>query len=142
MAIQGTDRKQQEPVGDTCARLKLAAEHYLTTCYAKKTAVRVDEFANELGVTRPYLSRLALDVLGQPVGDFLRSQQLAYAERLLRVTPLAVSEIAIAAGFGTKWTFFRAFRKAYGQTPSVWRESYQMRLAARGAAPDNAEPHR
>jgi AraC-like DNA-binding protein len=140
MAAEARQRADsKDAAADTRQRLELAVEHYLQACYEKKTAVRVDECAAELNYSRPYLSRLALDVLGRPIGDYLRQKQLAYAARLLRGTPLTNEEIAVCAGFGTKWTFYRAFRKAHRKTPNQYREGYEMRLDRESAAPQNAD---
>jgi AraC family transcriptional regulator len=101
--------------------LQRAAEHYLDTCFGKKTAVRASELALELNVTPEYLSRIAREVIGEPIRQFLRKKQLAYAAHLLRSTSLTVDEIALEAGFGTHATFYRAFRKAFVTTPDAYR---------------------
>lgn len=103
-------------------RLDRAAEHYLRACYKTKTAARASEFAVFLGVSTPYLSRIVPAMVGKPVRDFLRAKQIEYAVQLLRSTPISVDEIAIRCGFGTPWTFYRWFRKAYGMTPTAFRE--------------------
>ena len=102
-------------------RLDRAADHYLLACYRNRTAARVTEFAAVLELTQPYLSRFVAAITGLPVRDYLRRRQLAYAEYLLRATPLLVDEVAIASGFGDPSTFYRCFKAAYGSTPSVYR---------------------
>ena len=103
-------------------RLDRAAEHYLRVCYKTKTAARVSEFATFLGVSTPYLSRIVPEIVGKRVRDFLRAKQIEYAVQLLLTTPISVDEIALRCGFGTPWTFYRWFRKAYGVTPTAFRE--------------------
>jgi AraC family transcriptional regulator len=103
-------------------RLERAAAHYLRDCYRNVTAARVSEFAATLGVTTPYLSRIAPDILGMPLRDFLRRKQLDYAVQLLKTTPLSAEEIATRCGFGTVSTFYRWFRSAFGTTPAAFRE--------------------
>jgi AraC-like DNA-binding protein len=103
-------------------RLDRAAEHYLRACYKSMTAARVSEFAAFLNVTAPYLSRIVPAIAGMPVRDFLRVKQLAYAEQLLRTTPLTIEEVAVRCAFGTLWTFHRWFRNAHGMTPAAFRE--------------------
>ena len=75
-----------------------------------------------LGVTHRYLSRVATQIVGTTLRDFLRAKQLGYAETLLRTTPLTVAQIAVRSGFGTETTFYRCFREAYGMTPAQFRE--------------------
>ena len=103
-------------------RLERAVAHYLRDCYRRITAARASELATSLGVTAPYLSRIAPDILGMPLRDFLRQRQLAYAAQLLKTTPLPAEEIALRCGFGTVATFYRWFRSAYNTTPAAFRE--------------------
>lgn len=103
-------------------RLERAADHYLRDCYRRTAPVRVADFAAHLGLTAPYLSRIASDIAGMPLRDFLRTRQLATAVRLLRTTPLPVAAIAVRCGFGTAATFYRWFRSVYGTTPAAFRE--------------------
>ena len=102
-------------------RLERAAAHYLRDCYRRRTAARVSEFAAYLGRATPYLSRTASAIIGMPLRDFLRAKQIAYAERLLRTTPLPIEEIAVRAGFGTASTFYRRFTAVHGITPGAFR---------------------
>jgi AraC-like DNA-binding protein len=102
-------------------RFERAAELYLHACYGTKTAARADEFAAYLRLARPYLSRVVPDLIGMPLGDYLRGQQLIYAKHLLRTTPLTIDQIALASAFGTPWTFYRCFKAAVGMTPSEYR---------------------
>ncbi|HEV7485012.1 MAG TPA: helix-turn-helix domain-containing protein [Thermoanaerobaculia bacterium] len=96
---------------------------YLHACYGTKTAARAEEFAAFLRLTRPYLSRIVPDLIGMPLRDYLRGQQLAYAQHLLRTMPLTVDEIALASAFGTPWTFYRCFKAAFGMTPTEYRST-------------------
>lgn len=102
-------------------RLERAAELYLDSCYNSRSAARADEFAEYLRLARPYLSRLVRELTGIPVRSFLRSRQLAYAQQLLRTTPLPIGEVAVASAFGTEWTFIRCFKSAFGRTPAEFR---------------------
>jgi AraC-like DNA-binding protein len=104
-------------------RFERAAELYLHACYGTKTAARAEEFATFLRLARPYLSRVVPDLIGMPLRDYLRRQQLAYAQHLLRTMPLTVTidQIALASAFGTPWTFYRCFKAAFGVTPTRYR---------------------
>jgi AraC-like DNA-binding protein len=106
-------------------RFERAAELYLHACYGTKTAARADEFAAYLHLARPYLSRLVPDLIGMPLRDYLRGQQLTHAQHLLRTMPVTVTvdQIALASAFGTPWTFYRCFKAAFGMTPTKYRSS-------------------
>lgn len=102
-------------------RLERAAAHYLRHCYRHRTAARVSEFAAHLGVSTEDLSRTASAIVGMPLREFLRRKQIAYAEQLLRTTPLTVEEIALRCGFGTPATFYRHFTAVHGVAPGAFR---------------------
>lgn len=102
-------------------RLERAVEHYLRYCYHRQTAARASELATTLGLTVPYLSRIAPEILGMPLRDFLRRKQIEYAVQLLKL-PMSSKEIALRCGFGTVSTFYRWFRSAFDTTPGAFRE--------------------
>ena len=118
---------------DDRRRFERAAELYLHACYGTKTAARAEEFASFLRMTRPYLSRIVPELIGMPLHDFLRQQQLAYAQNLLRTMPLTIDQIALASAFGTPWTFYRCFKAAFGMTPTKYRRSAQLARPSRPA---------
>ena len=52
---------------------------------------------------------------------YLVRQRLERARRLLRASPLAISEIALASGFENRCAFSRLFRQRYGTTAGALR---------------------
>jgi AraC-like DNA-binding protein len=118
---KGQDRRQRASRDADRRRLEDAAEFYLRACYGTRTAARADEFAAYLALARPYVSRRVAELIGIPLRDFLRERQLAYAQRLLRTTPISVEQVALASAFGTAWTFHRCFKAAFGITPAEYR---------------------
>jgi len=103
-------------------RLERAVHHYLRECYRRATAVRVSECAASVGLAVFYLSRIAPQILGMPLRDYMRQQQIAYAVQLLRATPLRTDEIALRSGFGSVPAFYRWFYTVHGMTPAAFRE--------------------
>jgi AraC-like DNA-binding protein len=116
--------KRQRRLSNDAARRLLyrAAELYLHACYGTGTPARCDEFAAWLRMARPHVSTIAPKLVGMSLHEFLRSQQLARAQDLLRSTPLSVQMIAIRSGFGTETTLTRHFRAAFGITPGQYRD--------------------
>jgi AraC-like DNA-binding protein len=102
-------------------RLQRAAENYLRDCYRKKQPARGKDFADSLDLTPEYVSWLGAQVLGGSLHDYLRRRQVAYAERLLRTTPLSVEEVAVRSGFGTRSTMHRWFLAVHQLTPAAFR---------------------
>ena len=50
--------------------------------------------------------------------DFLTGLRLKKAEELLSTTNLSAEKIALLSGFNYYSTFYRAFKKKYGRSPS------------------------
>ncbi|MDR1282924.1 MAG: AraC family transcriptional regulator [Opitutaceae bacterium] len=53
--------------------------------------------------------------------EFVRSERLRLAERLLATSRLSVKEVAVACGFNLSAYFIKRFRERHGVTPMVWR---------------------
>jgi AraC-like DNA-binding protein len=107
--------------------LRAAARAYVRKCFREETQPQVNELAVLLGV-RPYeLSRLFAIAAGEPLSTYLKRLQIERARRLLRATDLPLNQVAYASGFGTRASFFRAFKKACGCTPLEFRTSRRNR---------------
>lgn len=98
-------------------RFERLIDIYLSDCYAKRSVARGTELADRMEASRPHVSRIIAKLFGKPLQDILREKQLAEAVRLLGIGHLSVDEVALAAAFGHRSTFYRAFRKAFGVTP-------------------------
>ncbi len=85
--------------------------------------INATEVANEIGLTRTALQQRFRRKLDSSVGEELRAIRLSHAKRLLEESDKALTEIAGACGFQSASYFSRAFRKAEGMAPSVYRES-------------------
>jgi transcriptional regulator GlxA family with amidase domain len=101
--------------------LRGAADAYLAECFQRKTPPRASELAANLTVSAHHLSRTFQKLVGTPLSLYLMHGRIAHAKYLLRTSQLSMNEVACAAGFGTRVTFFRAFRRATGVTPSDFR---------------------
>ena len=77
----------------------------------------VQTLANRLGVTSRHLRRLFSKHLGASPLSVAHTQRLHFAKRLIDQTDLPLSEIAIAAGYGSVRRFNDAFRKTYRRPP-------------------------
>lgn len=123
-SMAGSKRKHRRSRDENRSRFEDAADLYLEDCYTRLKPVSVKEFAARyLEATQPYVSRIAPQLIGTSIRNFLRLRQLSHAEELLRNTPpkVTVLQIAVASGFGTPWTFTRWFQKVYGTSPAKYR---------------------
>ncbi len=103
-------------------RFESRLREYLTTCYDVETPPRVSELADRLGVSAAQLSKLFRKMFGGTLSDYLKEHQVEYADALLRETELTVTKVAYKAGFGTRRSFFRTYRRIKGETPEQYRE--------------------
>jgi AraC-like DNA-binding protein len=110
-----------------------AAETYIADCRVRATSVRASEFAVRMERTPVQLAREFHASVGSCVKDYFSARQLERARDLLLRTTRDTADIAIDAGFGTARTFYRAFRKSMGMSPTEYRKG--MSLAAHSYQP-------
>ncbi len=82
----------------------------------------VEELADRLGVGARHLSRLLQEHIGASPMQIAQTLRTHTAKRLLDETDMPMTEIAIAAGFGSTRRFNAAFSKLYGRAPSSFRK--------------------
>ncbi|MBQ8599752.1 MAG: helix-turn-helix transcriptional regulator [Oscillospiraceae bacterium] len=75
----------------------------------------------KLGYSEFYLSRKFREISGMSFRDYLRYRKLALALKELRDTDYSILDIALNYGFSSHEAFTRAFKEAYGTTPSEYR---------------------
>jgi signal transduction histidine kinase/CheY-like chemotaxis protein/ligand-binding sensor domain-containing protein/AraC-like DNA-binding protein len=75
----------------------------------------------QMSVRALYRRLKELDQL--PPADFIKSQRLAFAARMLATTQLTVGEIIYRCGFNNRSHFYREFAKLYGVTPTSYRDA-------------------
>ncbi len=77
----------------------------------------------QLGYSEFYLSRKFREISGMQFRDYLRYRRLAFALKALRDTESGILDIALQYGFSSHEAFTRAFKEAYGVTPSEYRQN-------------------
>lgn len=85
-------------------------------------ALTLNRLARRLGYSEYYISRKFREISGMQFRDYLRGRRLAFALVQLRDTDRGILEIAMDYGFSSHEAFTRAFRDAYGMTPSEYRQ--------------------
>ncbi|MBR6747461.1 MAG: helix-turn-helix transcriptional regulator [Clostridia bacterium] len=79
--------------------------------------------AEKLGYSEYHFSRQFREISGMSFRDYLRYRRLAFALLDLRDTDRSILDIALRHGFSSHEAFSRAFRSAYGLTPSQYRKN-------------------
>ena len=77
----------------------------------------VDELADRLGIGPRHLHRLFVQHVGASPIVVAQTRRLHVAKHLLDETELPITEIALAAGFGSLRRFNSAFHQTYGRAP-------------------------
>lgn len=89
---------------------------YLDQCYERERQPSTSDFAHWLGVNRVTLYRWCQAEFGLPPNTLLREDRLRRADELLS-DGFTTAEAAYQAGYRTRGTMFREFRKLRGSTP-------------------------
>ena len=82
-------------------------------------------YADRIGVSENYLSRLVKQSTGRSVGAWIDIVRIQRAKRLLYSTSLPIIDIAASVGIEDQSYFSRLFKKETSLTPSAFRKKMQ-----------------
>ncbi len=85
--------------------------------------ISLNIIAKNLNVNPSYLSRIFKQREGVNITDYINSERIKEAQRLLLDENYKISTIAFTLGFGSIQHFNRVFRKFLGCSPKVYRRS-------------------
>ena len=92
--------------------------------------------ARQIGASSNYISQTLNEVIGESFFDFVNSYRIAEAKTLLATTNASVLNITYEVGFNARSSFYNAFKRHTGQTPT----SYRKNMSNRAGADDIASP--
>ncbi|MBD9219741.1 MAG: AraC family transcriptional regulator [Clostridiales bacterium] len=84
--------------------------------------ITLKKLSDSLGYSEFYVSRRFKEISGMQFRDYLRYRRLAFALKDVRDTDKSLLDIALDYGFSSHEAFTRAFKEAYGITPSEYRQ--------------------
>ena len=87
-----------------------------------------EDLADELGITRSYLSQLFLKEEGMRLTEFILRQKVRSSEYLLIYPDIPLGRIAVTFGFSSQSHYGQVFKKYNGMTPGKYREKYISHL--------------
>jgi AraC family transcriptional regulator of adaptative response / DNA-3-methyladenine glycosylase II len=93
----------------------------------------VHELAAQLAVTERHLRRLFVEHLGAAPVVVAQTRRILFAKQLLDETALPISEVALAAGFGSIRRFNDVMQTTYGRAPRELRHGREEEPS--GASP-------
>lgn len=88
------------------------------------SGVRVQEIADEIGLTPQYLSKLFKQEVGMTITEYTMSRRIQAAENMLKFSSYTPLEIGNYMNFSSHSHFISCFRKRTGMTPKQYRENY------------------
>lgn len=116
-------RLHQTAIDDERDWYRRGVEAYLDASYRTGTRATASEFARQFRTNRTRLTQDFRRLFGKTPLQYFRFEQLTYAAKLLRRSPLTVEQISVTAGLGTRSTLFRLFAEHYGMTPDQYRRN-------------------
>jgi AraC-like DNA-binding protein len=78
--------------------------------------------ASSVAMSRSAFMNRFNQLVGKPPMQYLASQRMWTARRLLSGTPKSIGQIAPMVGYDSEEAFSRAFKREYGVAPAYWRE--------------------
>ena len=81
----------------------------------------VEKLGRQVGLSRSALAERFTNRMGEPVIAFLTHVRLQLAAEELVATPRSIESVSEDAGYESVTAFSRAFKRAFGKPPSVWR---------------------
>ena len=123
LIIDYTERVNRIHVGKHPNKLVVDVANYIQ--HHLSEAITTGAVANELFISRPYLSKRFKEEAGIALSDFITREKIEEAKRLLRYTDKDLNSIALYLGFSSQSHFSRVFKKIADRTPSAYREKYK-----------------
>ncbi len=97
------------------------ARAYVHDCCRAQTSAHVNELAARVRLSRTQVTRAIKRETGRTASHYLRYLRIVRACVLLRAG-LTTQHVAYLAGFGTRASLFRVFKKETGMTPEQYRQ--------------------
>lgn len=94
---------------------------YIQLKYSEQ--IKIEKIAYALGLNRSYLTRLFKEATGYSLQEYLLTYRMKVAVKLLSKNSMSIAEIAQSVGYVDTFTFSKAFKRHFGQSPSEYREN-------------------
>jgi AraC-like DNA-binding protein len=99
----------------------------------------MEQVAGRVGLSRSALHERFVRFIGLTPMQYLTNWRMQIASRLLTQSSATLASVALDAGYESDAAFSRAFKRAVGVSPSVWRR--ERALSAGGTPLDGREGH-
>ncbi|GGH85871.1 AraC-like DNA-binding protein [Pullulanibacillus pueri] len=93
---------------------------YMNTHYAE--GISVTDVAKYVGLHRSYFTSSFIKKMNMGPLQYLLSLKMNKASHMLKATNYTITEIALSIGYSDLYSFSRAFKSYFGQSPKQFRE--------------------
>lgn len=107
------------------SKLLLPVLNYIDENFRSDFSLTV--LAELAGVSPQHLCRIFKDAMNMRPGEYLTQKRLQESRRLLRISNLPISEIAMQSGFPDAGYFSTVFKKHQGMTPIEYKKAHGNR---------------
>jgi AraC family transcriptional regulator len=84
----------------------------------------IQELAEQAYFSKTHYKRLFLEVVGQPVMEYIKKRRLQRAAVVLCESGFSVLDVALSFGYASHEGFSRAFKEHFGMPPLQYRKRY------------------
>ena len=102
------------PLSNMQGAISYMSEHFAD-------GISVKEVAEKFSIGEKHFITRFKAITGMPPKQYLTECRMRMAEELLRVRERTVAEVAAALGYADQYSFSKAFKKHYGESPSAFR---------------------
>lgn len=119
MVMDFTRRVESQRLGQSKSKLVSEVARYVRRNIAGRISVL--EMAENMFVSRTHLAQRFKSESGMTLTDFILSEKIREAKRLLKYTDKSLAAIGEYLGFSSQSHFAKVFKKYSGKTPSEYR---------------------
>lgn len=120
MLLDYTERVARLHRGKTPSKLATDVANYVQ--HHLSDAIKTEDIARALYISRPYLSKKFKEDTGERLADFILKEKTEEAKRLLRYSDKSLTAIGSYLGFSSPSHFSRVFKAYAGSSPRDYRE--------------------
>ena len=91
-------------------------------CYYTDSELTLVDIADKHGLSSGYLAHFIKEQTGESFSSYLETIRMRKAQEYLSSSDYSVNEIMNKIGYSNQSTFFKAFKRVYGITPTMVRE--------------------